>query len=176
MTDANTGTGGGLPRGLGGEDDRGELWSLIRDIEVAMMTTVDEGLLRSRPMQGHQSRADGDLWFFTSREAHKVTEIGREHQVNLSYADPRSGRYVSVSGLATAVDDRERMREFWNDHLAAYFPRGIDDPNLLLIRVTPERAEYWESASGMEPRAIRLGAGGRPEAGVNVKVSRPAGD
>lgn len=175
MTDPTTGMSGQVRGNGGGEDERHELWSLIRDIEVAMMTTADEGLLRSRPMHGRQSRFDGDLWFFTSREAHKVAEIGREHQVNLSYADPRSGRYVSVSGRAAAVDDRERVRELWSDDVAAYFPKGVDDPNLLLIRVTPERAEYWESGAGIEARLIRL-AGGTLDAGVNVKVSRPSGD
>jgi general stress protein 26 len=129
-------------------DDVTKLAKLIKGIEVAMMTTEDDdGTLRSRPMQTQQTVFNGTLWFFTHASSHKVQEIDREHRVNLSYADPASSRYVSVSGLATLVRDRAKIDELWSPALKAWFPDGKDDPEVALLRVDVSKAEYWDAPS-----------------------------
>jgi len=52
---------------------------------------------------------DGDLWF-TYGGASKVDEIKHQH-VNVSYAEPKDQRYVSVSGTAQLVRDRQKIEE-----------------------------------------------------------------
>ena len=125
-----------------------KLGSLIKDIEVAMMTTMDaDGTLRSRPMATQKHEFDGTLWFFTKGDAPKVGEIAREHEVNLSYAEPRNQAYVSVSGTAHLVRDRSKIEELWHPDLKAWFPDGRNDPQVALIRVDVSKAEYWDTAS-----------------------------
>jgi general stress protein 26 len=41
------------------------------------------------------------------------------------------------------------MRELYTPLLRAWFPDGLDDPHLTLIRFDAERAEYWSSPGGM---------------------------
>src|SRR5690242_12096343 len=85
-----------------------KLGELIKGIQYAMLTTQDEqGFLRSRPMATEEISFDGDLWFFTDAETPKVSEILQNNQVNVSYADPDSDRFVSVSGRAEVVRDRQ---------------------------------------------------------------------
>jgi len=128
--------------------DVAKLWDMIRDIKVAMMTTHDEhGCLHSRPMANHQGDFDGSLWFFTWVDSAKVFEVNREHQVNLSFADPNAQNYVSVSGPANLVRDKDKIRQLWSEYLATWFPKGVDDPNIALLKVDIERAEYWDSPS-----------------------------
>jgi general stress protein 26 len=123
-----------------------KLQSLINRISVAMLTTVGaDGALRSRPMQTRLAEADGTLWFFTDDYSELVREVSEEHQVGLTYAEPKQQQYVSVSGTATLVHDRERMRQLWHPAVKAYFPRGLDDPRLALLRVRIESAEYWDA-------------------------------
>lgn len=125
-----------------------KLGELIEDIEFVMLTTVEEdGSLRSRPMQTQQVEFDGDLWFFTHAGTAKVEEIEHERNVNVSYAKPEDNRYVSVSGKARTVRDRARIEELWNPALKAWFPKGKDDPEIALIKVSVERAEYWDAPS-----------------------------
>lgn len=132
-----------------------KLRDLIKDIDIAMLTTVDEdGTLRSRPMGTQEAEFDGDLWFITSVEGGKVPEINKERQVNVSYADPGSHRYVSVSGRANVIHDKAKVEEFWHPIYKAYFPEGKDDPKLRVIKVTVEKAEYWESPGGIIPTVI----------------------
>jgi general stress protein 26 len=130
------------------EEPIDKLAELIKDIRVAMMTTVgDDGTLHSRPMATQDAVFDGHLWFFTSSKSLKAHEVQRDQHVNLSYADPEHERYVSVSGRAEMVRDRKRVEELWNPIHKAWFPRGLDDPELALMRVTIEKAEYWDSPS-----------------------------
>lgn len=132
-----------------------KLRELIKGIDIAMLTTVDEdGTLRSRPMGTQEAEFDGDLWFITSVEGGKVPEINKERQVNVSYADTGNHRYVSVSGRANVINDKAKVEEFWQPIYKAYFPEGKDDPKLRVIKVTVEKAEYWESPGGIIPTVI----------------------
>lgn len=122
-----------------------KLGALMKDIEFAMLTTVEpDGSLRSRPMATQQVEFDGDLWFFTLASAPKVDEVEREQRVNVSFARPDEQHYVSVSGTARLVRDKAKMKELWKPYYKAWFAKGVDDPDLALLKVTAEKAEYWD--------------------------------
>lgn len=125
-----------------------KLRELIENIEIAMMTTVTpDGTLRSRPMVTEHVSEHGELWFFTSDDSGKMEDIEAEHGVNLSYADPRARTFVSITGNASIVRDREKTKAFWDPQLRTFFPRGLDDPHLALLCVRVESAEYWDEPS-----------------------------
>lgn len=125
-----------------------KLGEMIADIDFAMLTTIEkDGTLRSRPMSTQQIEFDGDLWFFTRASTPKVDEVEHDERVNLSYAKPEDQRYVSVSGTARVVRDRSKIEELWTPVLKAWFPKGLEDPDLALLKVTVEQAEYWDSPS-----------------------------
>lgn len=127
-----------------------KLRELIQDIHIAMMTTVTpDGALRSRPMMTQRVREeDSELWFFTSDESGKARDIAEEHAVNVSYADPKSDRYVSVTGSANIIHDPDKAEDLWDKKLETWFPKGLKDPRLALMRVRVESAEYWDASSG----------------------------
>jgi general stress protein 26 len=125
-----------------------KLSELIRDIRIAMLTTaMPDGTLRSRPMATQQREFDGDLWFFIDMTSAKTDEVHRSPYVNLGYAAPEKNRYVSVSGFAAVVRDPEMAHALWNPSYEAWFPKGLDDPNLALLRVNVQQAEYWDAPS-----------------------------
>jgi general stress protein 26 len=154
-----------------------KLADLIKDVKIAMLTTVDQdGSLRSRPMATQATEFDGDLWFFTDARSAKIDEVQSEEQVNVSYANPDDSRYVSVSGTARLVRDPEKVRELWNPILKAWFPDGLEDPNLALLKVSVAKAEYWDSPSGKMVQAIgyvkavATGQRYQPDPGEHSKV------
>ena len=130
-------------------NDTAKLWDMIKSIEIAMMVTADDGVLRSRPMAMSQKEFDGTLWFFTRASAHKVTEIESEHGVNLAFANPTRQNYVSVSGKASLVQSRVDIDAHWAESVKVWFPKGKDDPELALLKVTVDQAEYWDAPSSM---------------------------
>lgn len=138
-------------------DDLKKLHTLIKGIKTAMLTTIDDhGALRSRPMGTMEVDDSHDLWFFTQLDSPKVAEIAREMQVNVSYSDPGDNRYVSVSGLAQTIRDRAKIKELWKPAYVAFFPEGVDDPNLALLRVTAYDAEYWTGPTNFLGKALRF--------------------
>ncbi|ARS34926.1 pyridoxamine 5'-phosphate oxidase family protein [Pontibacter actiniarum] len=148
----------------------------IKDVKIAMMTTVhDDGTLRSRPMKTQKTEADGDLWFFTGYESGKSHEIEHDAHVNLSYAEPSDNLYVSVSGRARVMRDQQKIDELWSADMKAWFPNGKEDKNIGLIRVSIDKAEYWDTPSntmvtlyGMAKAAI---TGEPAKGGENKKIN-----
>lgn len=127
------------------QNEQQKLWEKIKDVRVAMLTTAEpDGSLRSRPMYTQQVEFSGDLWFFTADDSGKVAEIQKDRDVNLAYAEPKSSRYVSVSGKAELVHDRAKIDELWSPALKAWFNGGKDDPHLALLRIGVSGAEYWD--------------------------------
>jgi general stress protein 26 len=132
-----------------------KLGELVKGIRVAMLTTVDsEGCLHSRPMATQDAEFDGTLWFFTEADSLKIHELERDRHVNLSYANPDDSKYVSVSGTAAIVRDHAKVKELWSPIYKAWFPKGVDDPNIALLRVAVNKAEYWDSPSSAVVRLI----------------------
>jgi general stress protein 26 len=158
------------------------LGELIHGIQVAMMTTVEEdGSLRSRPMWTHDRDFDGQLWFFTREHSAKVGEVEHDHHVNLSYAEPSKDHFVSVSGRCRVVQDRQKIHELWNPTLKAWFPDGVDDPEIALLCVTVEKAEYWDTPSSRMVqlagfvKAVLTGEAYEPGENEKVTVDQSAG-
>ena len=78
-----------------------ELYELIDDMEIALMTTRrPDGQLVTRPMATQEHGRLGDLWFVTNIETHKVDELEADPNVCLGYYDDGSKEWVSVSGTA----------------------------------------------------------------------------
>ncbi|BAY89114.1 MULTISPECIES: pyridoxamine 5'-phosphate oxidase family protein [unclassified Tolypothrix] len=135
-----------------------QLRELIKDIGCSMLTTVDEdGSLHSRPMEKSSDiQPDGTLWFFTNASSHKVFEIEHRQQVNLSFSSPNQKRYVSVSGSAELVQDRNKMQELWKPELQAWFPQGLKEPDIALLKVQINKVDYWDSQANFVAQTISL--------------------
>src|SRR5690606_17054406 len=149
---------------------------LIEDIGVGMLTTVDEGgELRSRPMWSARVEKDGDLWFFTRRSSGKVDEISHDRQVNISFSEPKKNEYVSVSGTAEVVDDPAKKQDLWHEAARPWFPEGVDDPDLTLLKIRAHKAEYWDSPSSKMVEAAgwlkAMATGSAIKGGENKKVN-----
>jgi general stress protein 26 len=126
---------------------RAQLWDMIKDIKFAMFTTRhDNGHLHSRPMTTQNKKIDEDdrLWFFMSRKSDPVADLGQGSEVNVSYADPGSDKYVSVSGTAHVSHDRTKAEALWSKMNEAWFPGGVGDPDLALVEVQISHAQYWD--------------------------------
>jgi general stress protein 26 len=138
-----------------------ELYELIDDIEIALMTTArPDGMLVTRPMATQEHGPLGDLWFVTSIETHKVDEIEANPQVSIGYLNPKTMEWVSVSGTARISQDRAKIRELHQPDWKAWFEDeggdrdgGPDDPRLALIAVDAHSAIYMK-AKHSRPRVL----------------------
>lgn len=135
--------------------DLHQLGELIKDIEVAMLTTrTSDGSLVSRPLQTLKLDGNGELIFFTAAKSHKVDDLTDDASANLAYAHPGEHRYVSVRGRARMDRDDDTIDELWTPAQKIFFPEGRNDPNLMVLRVRVRDAAYWEAADNFVARAL----------------------
>ena len=127
-------------------DDKKKVWELIKDIKVALMVTRGEGgRLHSRPMAAAQNAFDGELWFMSKGSTPKLSELAQDEHVLLAYSEPKNQNYVSVSGTASTTRDRAKIKELWSEPMRVWFPKGPEDDDIALIKVSVESAEYWDA-------------------------------
>ena len=121
---------------------------LIKDIKVAMFTTISsDNKIISRPMQTQEVEFDGELWFLTMKDTDKYQEITSNPNVNLAYAGKS---YVSISGTAEFIEDAAKKKEYWNPVFDKMLDTSYDDPNVVLIKVDADSAEYWDSGDTLK--------------------------
>lgn len=151
-----------------------KLWQMVQDIKIAMLATRDGGVLRCRPMECLQIEENGTLWFFTGASSPKTAEMNDEHEVALAFADKANQNYVSISGVATLLRDEKKARALWTEEQRIWYPNGLDDPNLSLLRVKVQQAEYWDRPTGEMVAAhglVRAIADETPDLGENEKLT-----
>jgi general stress protein 26 len=146
---------------------------LLKDGRMAMLTTTaPTGTLISRPMAMQEVEFDGDLWFFAERSSRKFRHIAERPQVNVTVATADS--WVSLTGTASMVEDQERKEQLWNSFVEAWFPDGKEDPDIVLLHVDGDTAEYWDSPGGRLASVLSFAKAkitGNPyESGENEKV------
>lgn len=128
--------GGGLAR----------LKELIDSIRIGLLTTVGlDGALHTRPVETLRCDIEGTLWFFTDHQSPKANELSRDMRVSVGYSEPSKKIYVTVAGHARILRDEALAAQLWTPSQRAWYPKGVADEHLSILRVTPERAEYWET-------------------------------
>ena len=127
-------------------DDRQKLVELMRDMPIAMLTTLGATGPRSVPMARQEVDADAELWFISARDTDHVRAIQQEPHVVLTFSSRDA--WVALTGQAEVVDDDARLAELWNTFAEAWLPGGPEDPQAVLLRVDVEQAEYWDSPGG----------------------------
>jgi len=149
------------------------VWELMDKIGFAMLVTSDGDKLRARPMSAYLKRDENAIYFLTDARHHKDEEIARDPSVNLSFADAGSQKYVSLTGTAVVGNDRAKIKELFSTSAKAWW-NSADDPNIRVLRITPEDAEYWDSPGSVisyAKMAAAAATGKRPEIGDNSKVA-----
>jgi general stress protein 26 len=153
--------------------DTDRVWDLIKNIGFAMLVTRDGEKLRARPMSAYPERENNAIYFLTDARRHKDEEIARDPHVNLSFADPGSQKYVSLTGTAAISNDRAKIKQLFSTPAKAWWD-SPEDPNIRALKITPDDAEFWDSP-GSAISYVKMAAaavtGTRPDLGDNRKVA-----
>jgi general stress protein 26 len=111
-------------------------------------TNLEARPIAVRPMSSAGVDDDGNLWFFSALSSDKNKDIRRNSEVQLFYANKGSAEFLSVYGNAFVVADKNKAEQLWTPLAKTWFPGGVDDPELTLIRVAPLDAYYWDTRNG----------------------------
>ena len=134
-----------------------QLGEMIKDMSVAMLTTFDEeeGLLKSFPMSPQEMCEQGAIWFLTASDSNKVKHL---QVMNLGFSNESESTYVSISGHGEIVDDKARIEALWTPFARPWFPEGVDSSNLVLLKLVPHSAEFWDAPNSKMVRMLAIAA------------------
>ena len=153
--------------------DQDRVWQLMEKFGFAMLVTRDGDKLRARPMSAYLERDNNAIFFLTDARRHKDDEIARHPAVNLSFADASAQKYVSLTGAAAVSNDRAKIRELFSTPAKAFWD-SAEDPNIRVLKITPDDAEFWDSP-GTVISYVKMAAAAvsntRPDIGENRKVT-----
>lgn len=120
-------------------------FSLLKKFHTAMLVTHPGGdYFHARPMAIADVEDDGKLWFITANVSNKVREIELNSHVQIIAQDGDSA-FLSLTGRAVLIGDREKIAHLWKEPFRVWFPEGKDDPSIELIAVQPQRGEFWDT-------------------------------
>jgi general stress protein 26 len=153
--------------------DTDRVWDLMKKIGFAMLVTRDGDKLRARPMSAYLDRDSNAIYFLTDARRHKDEEIARNPAVNLSFANASDQKYVSVTGSAVVSNDRAKIKQLFSTPAKAWWD-SAEDPNIRVLKITPDDAEFWDSPGSVisyVKMAAAAATGTRPDLGDNRKVA-----
>jgi len=126
-----------------------KLIEMVKGVRTCMLITneMNADNISGRPMSISKIDDDGTIWFFTKASSPKVDEIEESKKVSIAITNESSNNYLMIHGTATLVNDKSKMAALWSAIMKAWFPLGLDDPDMTLIKVVPDEVNYWDSSS-----------------------------
>lgn len=152
---------------------------LTKTADVMLLTFEATGAtprLSGRPLHVTALDEDDTMWFMVGLDSKKVQQIRKHDRVVIT---AQSGaRWIQIDARAHIVTDRAKVRALFGKMHEVWFPGGVEDPNVGLLRVQPEHAEYWDT-SGLDgvrylyavAKALLTGTAAEPIEGTHGKVS-----
>lgn len=112
-----------------------------------MMTQLAARPIEVRPMAVQKVDEAGRLYFFTARDSAKVEQLEAHDEMQITISDDNASAYTSLYGHAEVYRNQEEINEMYTPLANVWF-EGKEDPNLYLLRFTPEAGHYWDSKAG----------------------------
>ncbi len=109
-----------------------------------------------RPMTVESVDDSGNLWFLSSRTSHINQQVTVDSQVQLFFTNPGTAEFLTLEGTATISDDPELRKTHWTPIAKTWFPEGVDDPNLTVIKVNPREGYYWDTKHGKTLSTLKI--------------------
>ena len=149
-----------------------KFWKSLKSDMTVMLGLAGRGVTHAQPMTAQRGDREGrgPIWFFTSKEADLVRELGSGAPATLHFASKGHDLFASVDGWLVPDNDRATIDRLWNPFVAAWFEGGKDDPKLQLIRFDPEAAQIWLNDNSLLA-GVKMLLGADPKRDYKDKVA-----
>lgn len=127
------------------EELKQQFWEALADSPYLFLQ-LDADPATAVPMTAElDENAKGAIWFFTGR-SHAFARGG---PATATFTGKGHDVFARFKGTLSEETSRERLDKEWSNFIEAYFPRGKDDPELLMLRMDLADAEIWTTDIGL---------------------------
>jgi len=113
---------------------------LMVHAESAALITVDStGVAHVRAMDPFLPEDNFTVWMGTNPKSLKVSQIQKNKLVSLYYFDKESASYITLQGVATIVNAKDKKKQYWKKEWKNFYKNTTTD--YLLIKFVPNKAK-----------------------------------
>ncbi len=129
----------------------------LDSVKTVSLATSMESKPSCRIMEIQKVDSDLKIWFVAHKSSPKITQIDKNSNVCIVSFNEDTFRDIRLFGRIEVLTDMETKKSVWNDELEPYFPGGINDPELTVLKFISERLEYRDiKAGGLIPEVENL--------------------
>jgi general stress protein 26 len=122
------------------------LWKEIEKARYGMLGVVGRTPpSHFQPMTAFCERESGQIWFFTRTDTDLAQQVEQGADAMFVVQAKDQGFQACVGGRLTQTFDAQRMTDYWNPVVAAWYPEGQHDPRLTMLRFDAADAQVWLS-------------------------------
>lgn len=145
---------------LQGSEALTKLRELVDKIDIGMLCTYpgDDGYVHSVPMSRQEIDEQGNIWYLFSANSETYKNLQRDKKISILFAHVGDYNFLSINGIATISRDEARIDKYWNKFVEAWFEKGKDDPNIRVLKVNVEDAQYWDNKTNKLFTLIKVAA------------------
>lgn len=122
---------------------------LIREAQEAFMGVIDEnGFPSVSTLSSIKTEGIFKCFYATGAGANKTKRILADPRVSVCYR--KDDDNVTLVGEAGILTDQETRHNLWQDWFINHFPKGMDDPDYVIIQVIVKRVSLWIQGESAE--------------------------
>ncbi len=128
----------------GRQELESKFWESIENSPFVMLGLKGSGFTRPMTVQTDDDR---NIYFFASRSEELVKGLSESRQAVASYSSNGHDFFASMEGELVPDNDRSKIDQLWNPLIAAWYDKGKNDPDLVLLRFDADRADVWDAGT-----------------------------
>ena len=132
--------------------------TLMKTADAAYLNTIsDDGFPHTRMMGNLRNEqqckiakalfADHDedfmVYMLTGNSSPKMKQIRANPKVSAYYANTAELHTLLLEGAIEELDDMDLKKKIWQDEWKMHWPGGAEDPEFILVRLSPTYAKGW---------------------------------
>ncbi len=127
-------------------------WKSLRSDMTVMLVLCEHGDDRARPMtaQIDGDKDKGPIYFFGGKDSSIYQKLGTSSaKAEFTHVPKGHDLFAAVEGDLSICHDNAVLERLWNPFVAAWYPGGKDDANLVLFKMDIGDAKVWLSGNSL---------------------------
>ncbi len=145
---------------LQNQEAKEKMKTMVDHIDISMFSTFskESEYPYTVPMSRQEVDEEGNIWFLCSADSQTYKNIEQNNQVSLNYAHVGDYQFLTLNGTAEISTNQERIDKYWNKFVEVWFEKGKEDPNIRILKVTPNEAHYWDNKTNKLMTLLKVAA------------------
>jgi len=119
-----------------------QLWHQLENRRSSMLM-IEAAKPALQPVSHFADPERGLVWFICSRDSALVSAFKDVAPARLNFVSNSEDYFASLSGEIEIADDPKQLDHFWSYAADAWFEQGRNDPSVVLLKMTPQKATAW---------------------------------